>query len=287
MPRRQPTQAEETAATGVAWNAQGERVHPITGHPVCGARRRKPFTLVVAGVERECCFCSRRPVEGRTRCHLHGGKSRTGLEVGTFKHGRYSTYFAKLPKELRKGYQEALEDSELTSLRDELAVIQARISQVLGALADAPPVPWTAIKSAYDQVLKTAATDPQPALKALGEVIEKGGSAAAVQARGWVEIRELIQEKTATSRAEWKRMNELNAVITVDQALLFGRALLAAVDEHVLDPNVVRAIKQKALHLMPLTVEDLLPRQSVVLEHVEANGPSPVPAPDLPEQEQP
>ncbi|MFL6207453.1 MAG: HGGxSTG domain-containing protein [Pyrinomonadaceae bacterium] len=36
--------------------------------------------------------CRRRPCDGRTRCHLHGGRSRAWFAHPNFKHGRYSKY---------------------------------------------------------------------------------------------------------------------------------------------------------------------------------------------------
>ena len=47
---------------------------------LCGARTR-------AGGS-----CRRRPVHGRRRCNLHGGKSRAGFAHPNYKHGRYSKY---------------------------------------------------------------------------------------------------------------------------------------------------------------------------------------------------
>lgn len=82
---------------------------------VCGAKTRSGGT------------CKRAPMTNG-RCNLHGGKTPNGIALPQTKTGRYSKY---LPTELLDNYQAALADSELLSVRDEIALVDAKIGQIL------------------------------------------------------------------------------------------------------------------------------------------------------------
>jgi hypothetical protein len=80
---------------------EGATPYESEGRRVCGAKRRNGLP------------CQKPPLEGATRCRLHGGGSLRGMASGTYKTGRYSKYARSLPKQLGKAYREALNDSEL------------------------------------------------------------------------------------------------------------------------------------------------------------------------------
>src|SRR3954452_17185048 len=85
-------------------------------HPMqCGAKTRSGAP------------CRTRPMPNG-RCRMHGGKSLAGAASPAFKTGRHSTY---LPVRLLAGYQEAERDPELLALRDEIALIDSRLADVL------------------------------------------------------------------------------------------------------------------------------------------------------------
>lgn len=63
------------------------------------------------------------------RCRIHGGASLGGIASPTFKTGRYSKV---LPEALRYRYEVARDDEDLLSLRDEIALLDLRITELLG-----------------------------------------------------------------------------------------------------------------------------------------------------------
>src|ERR671916_1968189 len=71
--------------------------------------------------------CRREPCRNG-RCPNHGGKSLGGIASPRLTHGRYSR---SLPAQLAARYTAAQHDPELLSLRDELALLDARIADVL------------------------------------------------------------------------------------------------------------------------------------------------------------
>jgi hypothetical protein len=56
------------------------------------------------------------------KCRMHGGNSKVGLASSTFKTGKYSKY---LPANLSDKYNDAINDPELTSAREGIALIDA------------------------------------------------------------------------------------------------------------------------------------------------------------------
>src|SRR5690606_21539012 len=71
--------------------------------------------------------CKRNAAPGRSVCAMHGGKSPRGMESPNFKTGRYSK---DAPSRLNARYVAGLEDPELCSLRDEIAMLDARTSEL-------------------------------------------------------------------------------------------------------------------------------------------------------------
>jgi hypothetical protein len=85
--------------------------------------------------------CRRHAVISRQVCRVHGGATPRGIASPQFKTGRHSR---DLPSQLSKRYREALTDTELLSLRDDIALIDARVTELLETLEDNPSA-WKAI----------------------------------------------------------------------------------------------------------------------------------------------
>jgi len=74
-------------------------------------------------------------MHGRNVCRAHGGATPRGIASPHYKHGRWSK---DVPTQLACRYEEARQDSELLSLRDEIALIDCQISTVLAQDTGAP-----------------------------------------------------------------------------------------------------------------------------------------------------
>lgn len=77
--------------------------------------------------------CKRWPTVGGTVCKFHGGASLQGIASPQFKTGRYSKY---LPTKLAESYHIAIEDPELLSLRHEIGMVDAYVSDQLERFGD-------------------------------------------------------------------------------------------------------------------------------------------------------
>jgi hypothetical protein len=72
--------------------------------------------------------CQRAPMQNGL-CYMHGGATPSGMALPQTTTGRYSKH---LPTRMGERYQQALADSELLAMREEVAVIDARLADVLG-----------------------------------------------------------------------------------------------------------------------------------------------------------
>ena len=77
--------------------------------------------------------CLQAAMKGRMVCQHHGGKSLVGMSAPNYKHGRYS---AHLPTQMAASYQQARSDPEMLSTKDEIALAEARLKELLATLED-------------------------------------------------------------------------------------------------------------------------------------------------------
>ena len=75
--------------------------------------------------------CRKHAVAGKTVCRLHGGLSLSGEAHPNFKHGRYSKDVQKAGGKFAADFQRSLDDPDSTSLRHEIALVQAIISDLM------------------------------------------------------------------------------------------------------------------------------------------------------------
>jgi hypothetical protein len=144
--------------------------------------------------------CRQPAVPGRTVCAYHGGKSPRGLASPHWKSGRYSR---ALPHALTAAYERVCSGPELLGLRDELALVDARMNAVLQGLA-------------------------------------ASGDAAADKA--WAEIYETIELRRRLVDTECKRLETLRTSIPAEEALAMVAALAASVKRHISDRAILAAI---------------------------------------------
>ena len=91
--------------------------------------------------------CHAHAVTGRSTCRMHGGRGARGLASPEWKHGRYSK---ALPANLSAAYERARTDGDLIALRDELALVDARLTALLTELtAGGHATAWETLGSAW------------------------------------------------------------------------------------------------------------------------------------------
>ena len=172
--------------------------------------------------------CTNPPVTGRTRCRMHGGASLAGPAHPSYKHGRRSRV---LPARMRADYERAIADEELMSLRAEIAVLDARINDLLVRADSAESGRlWRQLSAQMRAV--DAAVDPESAtatMTKLQQIIHAGAADWML----WEEIREAFLSRERLVRSERKRLVEARLVISLEQAQLVMAMFVDAAKEAV------------------------------------------------------
>mgnify|MGYP003405074222 CR=1 FL=1 len=172
------------------------------------------------------------------RCKWHGGMSLpAGPSHPRYKHGRYSK---DLPARLREGYERALIDPDLLNRRQDLALISARISELLSKLESSGGAQRDELLRDQAKLYRSSSriSDPAKRAEAQGraifemiQLIENG-----VGDEVWTEIGAMIDRYNRVADGERKRLESLHASITADQAMVMFDSLTSLVLEHVTDP---------------------------------------------------
>lgn len=192
--------------------------------------------------------CQRPPALGRTRCHLHGGRTLKGPDHPNFKHGRYSKF---LPGGLRDQYEEAVADPELLSARSEVALLQLRISELLGRLQTGEcGALWSTLRKTFGSIKAALAAGDIPSvrtgLEGLASLIEKGATQEAI----WFELSDAIENKTRTAQREWKRLVSLQQLLTAEQAMTLVTAIMAIVVKNCPDREARARVSGEIMALL-------------------------------------
>lgn len=177
--------------------------------------------------------CRSPVVAGRSRCRMHGGASRRGIESGTFKHGKYSKY---LPDRLLETYQIAGQDSELLGMREEITVLDSRLVDLLKRVDSGEAgAAWRDAKEIYADIVDALRNQDAAGLRAavqrLGTTLNRGDR----DYLAWQEVRQVMQERKALVESERRRMIEDRQMITVESALVAIQAITHAAREILAD----------------------------------------------------
>ena len=129
------------------------------------------------------------------RCLNHGGKSLSGIASPSYKHGRYST---ALPTGLIPRFEASMADPDLLDQRAELALLDARIEELLGLMqANGETARWSDAKAGYQRIqVASHARRPVAAAAALTEL-------GALLDRGVVTSSLAITACSCAARAAW------------------------------------------------------------------------------------
>ena len=188
---------------------------------------------------------------GKAVCYHHGGKSPGGMAQPAYKHGRYSKY---LPARLMERFQQASDDPDILALRDDIALVDARLADLLGRVDSGESgEAWSQASAAFRALQGGMAKGDTPAMLAaindLDSVIRRGlGDYAA-----WREVGILLDQRERLVRSERRRLVEMQQTMTVEQAMLLMGALAALVDEHVADRAAKAAISDGLRRLMSVS----------------------------------
>lgn len=174
---------------------------------ICGAQlRKKPGSI-----------CQKRPVKGKRRCRLHGGKSPGGMASARFKHGRYSLY---IPMDLRKRYEQSRHDPELLSHEPDLRLMDIHLQSLLKQLNKTEGLEaFAQVKKVWKEFQKAKSAKDQIAMskgaEKIDQLFKQGVSADGI----WSKIREVVETRRRILESENRRIRDSQATMSCEQVL--------------------------------------------------------------------
>lgn len=184
--------------------------------------------------------CQQPAMHGGTVCRMHGGRSPRGIAAASWKHGRYSK---ALPADLAKAYERARRDPDLIALRDELALVDARLAGLLQELTtDGGAAVWSDLRAVWARMeaAQRAQRSDEAAqhLRRVRELIQAGTDTA----QTWATVYDTLELRRRLADTERKRLETLQAVVTAERAMALIGALAASLRQHVQDRAVLAAV---------------------------------------------
>lgn len=192
--------------------------------------------------------CKRAPAAGRTRCRMHGGATPVGPALPQFKHGRYSKY---LPGGLITRYGESLEDERLVELRDDIALIDVLLSQVVEGAGTGLDV-LEQLKELVNAVAFFARVrgDAEHEDAAFQRLLAAEQDAKSETLEAWSSALGLVERRRRLVQTESRRLVALQQTITVERALALVAGIAGVVAAHVTDRRQLADISRDVALLL-------------------------------------
>lgn len=187
------------------------------------------------------------PAMANGRCRIHGGKSPKGMLVNTYKTGKYSKY---LPARMQERYTAAVNDSELLSLRSDLALMEARIADLLTRVDTGEAgKAWQEIKAVYrDLSYNFNAKNTTGVMRSMADmqgILDRGYA----DYQAWNELQACLEQKRRLQESEQKRLVAMGQMVTAEEGMGLAMALLNAVRSVVSDRRQLSAIQNEFIRL--------------------------------------
>lgn len=159
--------------------------------------------------------CKSKAVTGRRVCWVHGGASpAAGPTHPNWKHGRRSKY---IPARLAEKYAESLTDPQLTEYRHDIALLEARLHELL-TTGESESL-WNQVNGAY-KAMRDAMRDRDEAgitasLVMLDSLINRGMA----DALRWREVYQVTDQIGKTKEREHKRLVQAGLMVSQEQLI--------------------------------------------------------------------
>jgi hypothetical protein len=247
VPVREPRVYEED---GYFFLAEAYASYDI-GHPVCGARSHRCrncehvfskeehdlWTCPECGEDRHCLMTVRQP---GLRCRLHGGKTPGGLASPHIKTGDRSRY---LPARLAQHYLAAENDPHLLSLRNDIALMDTRLIDLLGRVDTGEAGRhWAKLNQAWTEFKRAKRRDDDDALAIALDNLEQLITTGHADYTAWAEIAQAVEQRRKLVESERRTLVDLQQMITAERATKLIAAFTGIVKEYVDDRRTFNAI---------------------------------------------
>lgn len=195
---------------------------PLMGNKI--ANHNDSDDLRCRGITRAGTRCRQQALSGSHYCSYHAPAIETVAEVNEDK-GRYSGYAGGL----ESNYQAALQDRYLLHLRDEIAILDARVKDLLRQTQDGVnAAAWKKFTNQY-RILKNALKNNDfKALNAILETMDEGMEEGRRENDLWTDIQSAMEQRRRLVETEQKYLTQTNQMIPIESAITLLSAIITS-----------------------------------------------------------
>ncbi len=183
-----------------------------------------------------------RPIKtsAKHRCKRHGGTQPTGMASPSYVNGSRCNKYRDLPSRIAGQYIEAQQDPDLLSTRNDIALCDARLADLIRRVDDGGgSAIWEALRKTDESMKEALQADDkagfQKCLRSMHLTIKRGAADYAV----WADIMDTIERRRKLSETEHKRLVAMQQMITGEQALvmvgIITGMIKAGAEKHIND----------------------------------------------------
>ncbi|MFM7527339.1 MAG: hypothetical protein ACKO63_02395 [Nodosilinea sp.] len=156
-----------------------------------------------------------------------------------------------MPTRLQERYEQAANDPELLSCRQELALLDARIADVIQRVdtGEAGEL-WLKAKTSFKAFREAIAANDSDASSRAFKQLDASLSHGYSDWVAWRELINLIGNREKLAASERKRILETKQFVTMEQHAVLTASVFEAVKQEVSDPTVLAAIGRNLARLM-------------------------------------
>lgn len=195
---------------------------------------------------------------------MHAPKTAKALATiaprSPYQTGRYSKL---IPGTLRDRYELALADERLLSLRNAIALVDARVAELLEDFENTRPADfWEQLKKTWASFMYAVrANNAEEQVKLVRELDAMIGSGAD-GARLWEEVLSTLEQQRKLIESEQRRLTSLQQTITVEQAIALLGQMVSLVKRSVYD-TVEPQLAQRVIDMVGIHYQQLLAVESM------------------------
>jgi hypothetical protein len=179
---------------------------------------------------------------------MHGGATPTGIASPHAKDLRHSKH---LKGNLLARYEEALTDPDQLNLTNEIALVDARIGDLLSRLDEGDIAGlWLKLQRAYEDFRQSIHTGDKEAgieaMHTMGNIIELGANDQLL----WAQLSGFMEQRRALASTEAKRRIAMQKTMDAKEGMALAMALVGVVRAHVRDRDTLAAIQTDLTRLL-------------------------------------
>lgn len=196
--------------------------------------------------------CTRRAVNGGTKCTVHGGLTPRGIASPHFKTGKYSAY---LPEALLSTYEDVQTDDNLLSVRGDIQLIDVLIrAKLINLDTGESAATWDFLLKQIAIARKGYKNSDIGLFEGALDEIEALADKRRLHYATEQEIGSQLEQRRKLVDTEQKILFNKQQAITSEQAMLFMSAVLESVKRNVNDSSILNRIQAEFIQLIGGTI---------------------------------